>query len=215
MLKALTRCQHGLILGPEPQLDPPIDIIVICVLYMLFMNETYEMKMMKIVTTPAQALGNIEKFKSELWKNPDLQARLAYARAWYAHQDQSGRWFFAPSKFVGYQDVDAETYLESAEESDGRRTEAQLQMWFRVVDPETPLYDELSSRLVALLAQYGKAPSTKTRINVVRERRKLLPDITPEIDAHDAVVSLMLAVAKTLPSKQFENLRAQLEDIWA
>jgi hypothetical protein len=173
------------------------------------------MNMLKIVTVRAQAVRNIEKFESELWKSPDLQVRLAYARAWYAHKDQSGKWFFAPSKFVGYQDVDAETYLESAEESDGRRTEAQLQIWFRVVDPVTPLYDELSSRLVALLAQYGKTPSTKTRINVAREWHELSPNKTPESAAHDAVVSLMVAVAKTLPSKQFENLRAQLEDIWA
>lgn len=171
--------------------------------------------MLKIVTVPAQAYRNIETFQSEVRANPDLQSRLAYARAWYAHQDQAGKWLFAPSKFIGYQDIDAKTYLEGAEESDGRRTEAQLQSWFNVVDPATPLHDELSSMLVAFLAQYGKAPSTKMRINVARQRRRLSSDATLENDGHAAVVSLMIAVAKTLPSQHFDNLRVQLEDISA
>jgi len=171
--------------------------------------------MLKIVTTPAQAFKNMEKFQSEVRRNRDLQSRLAYARAWYAHQDQGGKWLFAPSKFIGYQDIDAKTYLEGAEESDGRRTEAQLHSWFTVVNPATPLHDELSSMLVAFLAQYGKTPSTKMRINVMRERRLLSADTSPVDEAHAAVVTMMIAVAKTLPSKHFENFRSQLEDIWA
>jgi hypothetical protein len=170
--------------------------------------------MLTIVTTPRQAFDNIEKFEAELKKNPELQARLAYARAWYARQDQSGKWFFAPSKFVGYQGIDAQTYLE-AEGIDGRRTEVQLQMWFRVIDSASPLHDELNSKLVLLLAPYGKAPSTKARINVERQRRRLSPVATSESAAHDAIVSLMVAVAKTLPSEHFESLHSQLEDIWA
>jgi hypothetical protein len=168
--------------------------------------------MLKIVTVPAQAYRNIDKFQSEVRANPDLQSRLAYARAWYAHQDQNGKWLFAPSKFIGYQDIDAKKYLE-AEESDGRRTEAQLQLWFNAVNPATPLHDELSSMLVAFLSQYGKAPSTKMRINVARQRRRLSSDATLENDGHDAVVSLMIAVAKTLPSQHFDNLRAIINDI--
>ena len=175
-----------------------------------FMNKTQDTYMLKIVTNPRQSFDNIEKFNAEIKKTPELQARLAYARSWYARQDQSGTWLFAPSKFVGYQDIDGQTYLE-AEDADGRRTEAQLQGWFNVVDPATPLYDELNSKLVAFLAQYGKAPSTKTQISVERERRRLSPDTTSDSATYDAVASLMVGVAKRLPTKQFASLRSQLE----
>ncbi len=148
--------------------------------------------------------------------SPELQGRLAYARAWYAHKEEGGKWFLAPSKFIGYQDIDAETYLDHAEESDGRRTEAQLQMWFKVIEPNDPLHDELNASLVALLAQYGKAPSTKTRINVVRDRRRIgALDTKSEIEGADAVVNMMVAVAKTLPPQHFQRLRSELEDIWS
>src|SRR6266699_3011157 len=123
------------------------------------------MKMLKMITTPAQAISNIRRFEAELQDNPELQGRLAYVRAWYANKGEDGRWCFAPSKFVGYQDIDGRNYLEHAEESDGRRTEAQLQTSFAVVDRNHPLYEELHSALVAFLARYGKTPSTKARIN--------------------------------------------------
>jgi hypothetical protein len=174
-----------------------------------------EMKMLKIVTTPAQALANIIKFEQELQHSPDLQERLAYARAWYACQNKTGKWHFGPSKFVGYEGIDAKTYLRNAEkEADGRRTEAQLQMYFYAIDPTTPLHEELSSALVALLAKYGKSPSTKIRINVIRQRRRLTsPEAPTTDDTQNAVVNLMVAVAKTLPTTQFNHLLKQLEDM--
>jgi uncharacterized protein YbjT (DUF2867 family) len=67
-----------------------------------------------------------------------------------------------------------------------------------------------------VLAEYGKTPSTKTRISVLRAIRSLTPSNTESPDgANEAIVSLMVAVAKTLPTRQFQRLRDQLEDIWA
>jgi len=122
---------------------------------------------------PTRYDADIHKFDVELSRSPDLQARLAYARAWYAHQDESGRWCFGPSKFVGYEGISAKAYLQTAEESDGRRTEAQLQMWFGAVDPASALYQELSTALFALLAKYGKAPSTKMFLERIAKHRLL------------------------------------------
>jgi hypothetical protein len=182
---------------------------------MMYMNKMQEMKMLKIVDRPAKALANIQRFDAELRRSPDLQARLGYARAWYAHRDEEGKWCFAPSKFAGYEDIDAKTYLQYAEESDGRRTEAQLQAYFAVVNPATPLHQELKSALFALLARYGKTPSTKMRINVLRPLRKLPSDAGSAEDATKAVVDMMVAVARTLPTSHFQYLREQLEDMSA
>jgi hypothetical protein len=55
--------------------------------------------------------------------------------------------------------MDASGYIATADDRDGRRTEAQLRQWFTVVDPLSELHDQLSSELVAFLAKYGKAPA--------------------------------------------------------
>jgi hypothetical protein len=170
--------------------------------------------MLKIVSSAHQAVANIMKFEPELKSSPQMQARLAYARAWYAQEDENGEWHFAPSKFVGYQDIDAETYLKSAEDTDGRRTEAQLQSFFEPVNPGGRLEETLNAALVAFLAKYGKVPSTKARINVHQDLPKNL-DSNPESDVGDRVVDLMVAVARKLPERQFRLLRDQLEDIWS
>jgi hypothetical protein len=163
----------------------------------------------KIASSPPTVLDNIERFGREVEQSPELQARLAYARAWYAHQDSRGKWKFGPSKFVGYDGLDAKDYIKSAEERDGRRTEAQLQEWFTVVNPSSELYSQLSSALFAFLAKFGKAPSTKMRINVLKN----VYDATvadEQTDSNDNIVELMVAVAKSLPSSHLAKLRARI-----
>ena len=170
--------------------------------------------MLTIVTTPAQAMSNIRRFEPEIQNSPELKARLAYARAWYALKDEHGQWLFGPSKFIGYQDVTAKAYLED-EDTDGRRTEMQLQRYFRTIDANDALYPEVSSELAVFLAKHGKAPSNKMRINVLRDRRLIAsPDTLPS-DSQAAVVDLMVAVSKTLPDELFRRLRSQLDDVWA
>ncbi|MGJ5036870.1 MULTISPECIES: hypothetical protein [unclassified Bradyrhizobium] len=171
--------------------------------------------MLKIVANPSQAKANIRKFETELKRSPDLQARLAYARAWYADKDENGQWHFGPSKFIGYQDIDAKKYLASAEDSDGRRTEAQLQSWFDIVDPQNPLHTEVHSALLAFLAEYGKTPSAMARINVERKRRALPLLNMKSKDNPGALVSLLVEVAACLPEEQFRELRGRLEEIWS
>jgi hypothetical protein len=182
---------------------------------MIFMRK---ISVLKIVAVPAQALANIRRFEAELKGSSELQARLAYARAWYADKDDKGQWRFGPSKFIGYQDIDAKIYLATAEETDGRRTEAQLQDWFHVVTADDPLQSELNAALVSFLAKYGKTPSTKARISVQRERRRLSfirGARTDEKNETSNLVNLLVVVARSLPEEQFRQLRDQLEDIWS
>lgn len=169
--------------------------------------------MLKIIISPDQAYENILKFQQELRGSAEMQARLSYARAWYACQDEAGAWRFAPSRFVGYQDIDAAGYLEAETDApDGRRTEAQLRMFFGVADPASPLHAELMDALFAFLATFSKTPSTKIRIHVMKDRRRLPADEAAPSDAHDAIVDLVLAVSKTLPAPQLQRLLAELSE---
>lgn len=167
------------------------------------------MNIFKIVSSPETVLANIERFGLEVDKSSELQSRLAYARAWYAQQNNRGVWHFGPSKFVGYEGLNAKTYIESAENRDGRRTEAQLQQWFVVVEPASPVYGELRSALFAFLAKYGKTPSTKMRINVTQEVYETASG-TEHADANDAIIELIVAVTKSLPASHRAKLRARI-----
>jgi hypothetical protein len=154
-------------------------------------------------------LSNIDRFANEVHRSPELQNRLAYARAWYAHRDEDGRWLFGPSKFVGYKGLDAALYIDNTKDNDGRRTEAQLEQWFTVVDPSSPLHEELNAALFAFLAKYGKAPSTKARINILKEVFEA--SVTSDKnDPNEALVELLATVAKSLPPIYAARLRAKL-----
>jgi hypothetical protein len=162
-----------------------------------------------VVSDLPGVLSNIARFGEEVEKSRALQKRLAYARSWYAYQDEEGQWRFGPSKFVGYDRMTAEGYIDTAEDRDGRRTEAQLQQWFTAVDPESELGAQLSSALYGFLASYGKAPSTKMRINVPNDVHEKHFGATAS-DPHDILVATLIAAAKTLPPSHLEKLRANL-----
>ena len=162
-----------------------------------------------VVSDLPSVLSNIARFGEEVDKSRALQKRLAYARSWYAYQDNEGRWRFGPSKFVGYDRMTAEGYIDTAEDRDGRRTEIQLQQWFTTIDPESELGTQLSAALYGFLAGYGKSPSTKIRINVPNKVYETHFGATAP-DPHDILVATLIAAAKTLPPSHFEKLRAQL-----
>jgi hypothetical protein len=154
-------------------------------------------------------LLNIIRFGAELQNSATLQKRLAYARCWYACLDDEGQWQFGPSRFVGYDGMTPDSYVDIAEGRDGRRAEAQLQQWFTVVDPASKLRSELGSALYRFLAMYGKAPSTKMRISVPNKVHEANFEAVAR-EAHDALVETIVAAAKALPPSHFEKLRAQL-----
>lgn len=168
--------------------------------------------MLMIASTPAIVSDGIRRFQNEVERSPALAGRLGYMRAWYAEPDGKGQWRFGPSKFVGYRGLDAESYLDPSDGKDGRRTEAQLRGWFTEVDPSSELYGELSSQLAAFLARYDKAPSTKTRINVLTSVYD--EHYCTESDGDDrALVDLIVAVARRLPPYESKVLRESLKAV--
>lgn len=176
--------------------------------------------MRRIVSTPAEAFHNITRFEAEVEKSAELRDRLPYARAWYAYRESrlgggNTSWSFGPSKFVGYEGLDAETYLKDAQEIDGRQTEAQLRSFFTIVDPTHPQYAELRSALVAFLAKYGKVPSTKTRINIYRGIKRVFPTEQSADNAHAQLVRVIVAAAATLPSEHLKEVHEAIEGMWS
>ena len=166
-----------------------------------------------LATSPRIVRHAIGRFEDEVRRSADLASRLGYARAWYAIGSEDGRWRFGPSKFVGYDGLTAEQYVEFSRRGlDGRKTEAQLKEWFEELDPSTELHERLSEQLSAFLAEYGKAPSRKTRISIPREDHNELLGIG-QIGGNAPVLELIVAVAETLPRREFVLLRERLAAI--
>ena len=131
-----------------------------------------------LAVSPNSVSDAIHRFADEVRRSRQLAGRLSYVRAWYAEQDENGRWWFGPSKFVGYEGLDAATYVELWNTGlDGRKTEAHLQRWFREIDSSSGLYGHLNSELSAFLALYDKAPNRKKRINVSNVAHAAHPDV--------------------------------------
>ena len=160
-----------------------------------------------LATTLESVINAIHRFAFEVSKSPDLAGRLSYARAWYAVQTHDGGWVFGPSKFIGYENLDAPKYLAWSDQLHGRKTEDRLEPWFAPVDASSPIYAELNRELSEFLSKFGKAPSKSTRIKVLRQ----VPDMGDQ--ASTAILDLLVAVAKTLPPAQLKSLRKQLKRI--
>ncbi|WP_313552386.1 hypothetical protein [Pseudomonas sp.] len=162
-----------------------------------------------IVSRVSQVIENILHFKEELDGNEALQDRLSYARAWYAHKDEEGKWLFAPSKFVGYRGMTAEEYMNS-DQRDGRITERKLAEWFTLLSEEDSLYGELSEHLSAFLSHYDKTPSAAMRINVTSKfYEQYQTDDAVSSDRH--IADFIIAIWPRLSDSERRRVRSCLK----
>lgn len=106
-----------------------------------------------LVTSLEQVRESIRRFNAELEQSGELTARLTMNRAWY-YDDQID--MVGPSKFIGYQGMTAERYVQEGA-LDGKQTEPVLRQWFRLLDNESPEAAFVRSRVEAVLAKYGKS----------------------------------------------------------
>ena len=136
--------------------------------------------MPELIDSLVQAIENIRRYQTQLRpevrKSRDLIRRMTAARGWYAIEADNGTWLFAPSKFIGYVGLTAETYVEmsargyqpAADRLDGRNTEPVLQQWF---EPSARRADELENALRRFLVDGHErsGPNALARICVLKE----------------------------------------------
>lgn len=163
--------------------------------------------MIRLVSNDVQAQANIRRFGAEVAGDEGMKSRLAYNRAWYAEAKPNGGWDLGPSKFIGYEGMTAKAY--DPQNLNGRETEKQLANWYTQIQPTDPLFPEIDRALRDFLAQYGKAPSALYRINISNQQ---FAEMTGDHSAMDdeTLVSLLIAVARRLPSAGRARVRAAL-----
>ena len=153
---------------------------------------------MKLVTSVEQLVENIRRYTAS---GDEMQALMAYSRAWYALRTVDG-WMLGPSKFVGYEEMDADTYRKHKDMLDGRVTEKALGKWADLIEAGHPHYEELHAVLAELFAPYGKTPNLRARISIVRTEAK-----PAEVAPADELVALLAAVYRRLPAAQQSTFR--------
>ena len=152
--------------------------------------------MATLISSVARLEARIRDYHKEA---EEMAERISHNVAWYALWAEN-EWFFGPSKFVGYDDLNAKEYLEPEKGSlDGRVTEGVLQKWAELVKEGHPKYDELHTALNEFCARFGKKANSRARISIVKTKDGGASSgpIFP-----DDLVSLMVAVYRKLTPAQ-------------
>jgi hypothetical protein len=153
----------------------------------------------RLVSNAAQVRENHARYQKEMSSVlgatiSSLIEVIPYIHSWIAIRDPSGKFSFAPSKYVGYRNMTAETYERHHQQMDGRHTEVAIRDWIRVMAEGDPGYDEARDELFDFCSRVGKKPNGRCRISVLLD-----VEHADESDSPGRLSELLVEVYKTLP----------------
>lgn len=160
---------------------------------------------MNLITTTNQVFQNIENLSEELNNSSELVDRLGLVHAWYIDDRNPEKPLFGFSKFIGYEDLNAEEYIDNSKQLDGRNTEWALKDYCEELQPNSPQYTDYHTKLTIWLAGLGKKPRSKVRLMVLKK-----DDLELSETEDRRLLELMTAVADLLPLSQRHELRSNL-----
>ena len=124
----------------------------------------------QIVNSKDEAISNILAYHESLNTNggEKLAKLMPHARAWYVLENE-GRLYFGPSKYIGYNKMTAEYYVNHTKEMDGRTTEKRLAQWGQLVQKGDVEYQRFSAALSEFLGIHGASPNKEARISFISQ----------------------------------------------
>ena len=157
---------------------------------------------MLLTTNINQVIENIKKFQIELKKKNgknDLVNALGQFTNWFAHKDELGNWIFAPSKFIGYQEMSLEEYENKNQNKlDGRQTDAILKKW--KITPSKEQDKELKEKLCLFLDRYQKRIKTTAKVYILSENQD------GEIEQSKALITILKTWDKDTQKKVISDI---------
>jgi len=134
-----------------------------------------------LVQSVGQASVNITRFNGALMASlvskhqEPLADILAGTQSWYAYEYEletpgGGGFSFGPSKFVGYKEMDRDTYLANNGVNgrlNGRDTEKVLSKMSTPLTASDPRYGRAYQALTDLCAHFGKSINSRARISML------------------------------------------------
>lgn len=164
---------------------------------------------MLLTSTINQVIENIKNFQTELNKNNqknDLVTALGQFSNWFAYKDESGKWIFGPSKFIGYQEISLEKYENKYENKlDGRQTDAILRQW--KITPSKEDLPELIDNLNRFLNNYRKRMKKTANIYLLSE------DPYGETEESKAIIAILKTWDKDIQKKVIKNMQIYGESL--
>ncbi len=160
---------------------------------------------MKLITKLNHVRNNIHTFAGELTNSPELVDRLGMVHAWYIDAADPENPAFGFSKFIGYRNLDAATYLKDYKNLNGRSTEWALKGFSEELAIGSPSYKDYHAKLSDWLSEFGKSPRNPVRLMLLNPAED---QTAPQSDRR--LLDLMIAVADLLPVEQRHDLRACL-----
>ena len=137
----------------------------------------------RLVNERTQVIENIRRYQTELCKGSDsadkLISRMTSVLHWYA-VEQDGKWLFAPSKFIGYVDNNAEDYIQRRGRNGGK-TEKILKQLFDDMSPDVG--DKLRPDLREFLKECERSLKRKRPLNLNKIAEIHVLKETPANDA--------------------------------
>ena len=121
-----------------------------------------------LVSTYDEVLINANRYIDELQRDEYLVSLMSQVQHWYYIRVKDG-YVFAPSKFIGYVNNTGELYSKyNGNGMDGRETEKVLKKWFKVVEKDTDLEEELMGNLQSFVDFYDKKLNKRACIHILK-----------------------------------------------
>lgn len=166
----------------------------------------------------ASVQRNIDTYWETARAHPDLIKDAARVKQWKAYRTESGEWRFGPSRFVGYEGMTAEKYIQLKEMPyagglHGTETENHLRQWTEKVRQNQKLHHQLLDALDDFLSEAGVRVGSGANFSVMMVRGSSEFLDTSDTDRDDIEVEALVTLSKRLTAAQLEKLTRRLETL--
>ena len=171
--------------------------------------------MLKLSESVESVKRNIDRYWKTARENPDLIKDAAKVRQWKAYRDSDGGWRFGPSRFVGYEGMTAERYIDRKKRSSGglsgTETEKHLDQWEEGVPKGSKLHQQLLDALADFLGAAEIAVNRSARFSTLEAGHDI--EAVKASDPGDVEVEALVTLSKRLTPMHLRKLTRRLEAI--
>lgn len=171
--------------------------------------------MLNLARTARSVERNIDSYWEGAHGNFDLIKDAAKVRRWKCYRTSDGSWRCGPSRFVGYEGMHPERYVECKESPagglNGTETEYHLRQWTEDVKEKSELHDRLYDLVEDYLHLAGVSVNRSARFSILM-RTADHEDIEPNDPNEEAMLALV-TLAQLLPLSYRRALVRRLESL--
>ncbi len=171
--------------------------------------------MVKLCKSAESVKSNIDCYWEGARKNPDLIKDAGKVRQWKVYRNNKGEWRFGPSRFVGYERMTPDKYVErKAARSgglSGTETEQHLKQWTENVPKSSKLHVQLLDAVSEFLGEVDISVSRAASFSTLMVGSD--SEFSEETQSSDVEVEALVTLSKRLTPVHLRKLTRRLEAI--